>query len=290
MSSVAVSSSHSAGKGVTARVLGNPLGTTFILVLYAVIAAGPLLLVLNNAFRTTRAIYAAPLGVPGAEGLANFATAWTRANFSTYFFNSVSITVGALVLGVGSATLAGYALGRMRFPGRQAISGMFLAGMLLPIQIGVVPIFYLLQSLRLVDTHLGLILVYAAHTLPVSILLLSMFFRQLPDELEEAARLDGAGRFQTFFFIMLPLVRPALATVIVVQCAPIWNDFFYPLVLLRSTENYTLPVGLTAFMGQYQSDYGALFAALVIVSAPIILLFVLATKHVVAGLTAGVGK
>jgi raffinose/stachyose/melibiose transport system permease protein len=274
----------------SARLLGSRLGTTLVLAGYAMIAIGPLLLVLNNSFRQTRDIYATPLGLPTLEGLGNFATAWTRASFSTFFFNSVLVTAGALILGVGSATLAGYALGRFRFPGRQALSALFLAGMLLPIQLGVVPIFYLLQSMRLVDTHLGLILVYAAHTLPISILLLSVFFRQLPDELEEAARLDGAGRFRIFFSVMLPLVRPALATVIVVQCAPIWNDFFYPLVLLRSSENYTLPVGLTAFMGQYQSDYGALFAALVIVSAPIILLFVLATRHVVAGLTAGVGK
>ena len=290
MTSAAATSGQPANRDIAARILDTKVGTTLVLVLYAVIAAGPLLLVLNNAFRSTPAIYASPLGLPGMEGLANFATAWTRASFSTYFLNSVMVTAGALVLGVGSATLAGYALGRMRFPGRHAISALFLAGMLLPIQLGVVPIFYLLQSMRLVDTHFGLVLVYAAHTLPVSILLLSVFFRQLPDEIEEAARMDGAGRFRTFFFVMLPLVRPALATVIVVQCAPIWNDFFYPLVLLRSAENYTLPVGLTAFMGQYQSDYGALFAALVIVSAPIIALFVLATKHVVAGLTAGVGK
>jgi raffinose/stachyose/melibiose transport system permease protein len=277
-------------RNLAGRLLGSKLGTTLVLAAYAMIAVGPLLLVFNNSFRQTRDIYASPLGLPTLEGMANFATAWTRASFSTFFFNSVLVTAGALVLGVGAATLAGYALGRFRFPGRRVLSGLFLAGMLLPIQLGVVPIFYLLQSMRLVDTHLGLILVYAAHTLPVSILLLSVFFRQLPDELEEAARLDGAGRFHIFFFIMLPLVRPALATVIVVQCAPIWNDFFYPLVLLRSSENYTLPVGLTAFMGQYQSDYGALFAALVIVSAPIIGLFVLTTRHVVAGLTAGLGK
>jgi raffinose/stachyose/melibiose transport system permease protein len=283
-------STFQTGSDRSGRLAGSRLGTTLFLAAYAIIAVGPLLLVLNNSFRTTRDIYASPLGLPTIDGMANFATAWTRASFSTFFFNSVLVTVGALVVGVGSATLAGYALGRFKFPGRQVLSGLFLAGMLLPIQLGVVPIFYLLQSMKLVDTHLGLILVYAAHTLPVSILLLSVFFRQLPDELEEAARLDGAGRFQIFFFIMLPLVRPALATVIVVQCAPIWNDFFYPLVLLRSSENYTLPVGLTAFMGQYQSDYGALFAALVIVSAPIITLFVLATRHVVAGLTAGVGK
>ncbi len=277
-------------RGMAARLLGSRTGTTLVLAVYAIIAAGPLLLVLNNSLRPTSDIYRTPLGPPTLEGMGNFTTAWSRASFSTFFFNSVFVTVGALILGVGAATLAGYALGRFKFPGRRTLSALFLAGMLLPIQLGVVPIFYLLQSMRLVDTHLGLILVYAAHTLPVSILLLSVFFRQLPDELEEAARLDGAGRFRIFFSVMLPLVRPALATVIVVQCAPIWNDFFYPLVLLRSADKYTLPVGLTAFMGQYQSDYGALFAALAIVSAPMIILFVLATKHVIAGLTAGVGK
>jgi raffinose/stachyose/melibiose transport system permease protein len=270
--------------------MGPRLRSTLLLALYALVAIGPLLLVLNNSFRKTRAIYSAPLGMPSADGLVNFSTAWARASFSTYFFNSVFVTAGALLLGVGSATLAAYALGRFRFRGQRALSALFLAGMLLPIQLGVVPVFYLLQAMHLLDSLWGLMLVYSAHTLPISILLLSVFFRQLPDELEEAARLDGAGRFRIFFSIMLPLVKPALATVIVVQTAPIWNDFFYPLVLLHSSENYTLPVGLTAFMGEYQNDYGALFAALVIVSAPVIALFVLATRHVVAGLTAGVGK
>jgi raffinose/stachyose/melibiose transport system permease protein len=254
------------------------------------VALAPLLLVLNNAFRSTRQIYTSPLGLPSSEGAANFVEAWSRASFSTYFVNSLIVTMGSLALGVGLATMAGYALGRLRFRGRHLVSGLFLAGMLLPAQLGVVPIFYLLQSIRLIDSHFGLILVYASQSLPLSVLILSLFFRQLPDELEEAARLDGAKPFRIFFSIMLPLVRPAVATVLVVQCAPIWNDFFYPLVLLRSEENFTLPIGLTTFTGQNRSDYGALFAALVIVSVPIIALFVAATRHVVAGLTAGVGK
>jgi len=208
------------------RLLGTRFGGTLLLATYALIAVGPLLLVLNNALRPTREIYSSPLGPPSAAGAENFATAWTRASFSTYFFNSLTVTVGALVLGVGSATLAAYALGRFRFRGRQAFSALFLAGMLLPIQIGVVPIFHMLRGLGLTDSLLGLILVYAAHTLPVSILILTVFFRQLPDELEEAARLDGAGRFRIFRSIMLPLVRPALVTVVVVQTAPVWNDFF----------------------------------------------------------------
>lgn len=265
-------------------------GVTAALSVYALIAVGPLLLILMNSLRTTADIYKSPLGRPSAEGWDNYVSAWDRANFSTYFLNSSIVTIGALILGVGCATLAGYGLGRFRFRGREALSGFFLAGLLLPAQLGVVPLFYMMQALGLVDSLLALILIYAAGSLPLSIFLLTMFFRQLPDELDEAARLDGAGDFRIFRSIMLPLVRPALATVIAVQTAPIWNDFFYPLVLLRSADTYTLPVGLTSFIGQYRADFGELSAALVIVSLPLIAMFVMATRHVIAGLTAGIGK
>ncbi len=266
------------------------VGSSVVLTLYAVAAAGPLLLVLVNSFRPTADIYRAPLGAPTLTGAENYITAWSKASFSTYFVNSLVVTAASLVLGVGAATLAAYALGRMQFRGRDPISVLFLAGLLLPAQLGVLPIFYLLQSLGLIDTRTGLVLVYASQCLPLAIFILSVFFRQLPSELEEAARLDGAGELRMFFSVMLPLVKPALATVTIVQCVPIWNDFFYPLVLLRSEEKYTLPVGLTTFFGQYQSNFGALFAALVIVSVPLVLLFIVATKQVVAGLTAGIGK
>jgi raffinose/stachyose/melibiose transport system permease protein len=263
---------------------------SLLLCAYAVVALAPLLLVLANSLRSNDAITSAPLGWPAKDWSANFATAWSQGHFSTYFANSLIVTTGALVLGVGVATLAGYGLGRFRFRGRDTLGGFFLAGLLLPAQLGVVPVFHLLRLLGLIDTRLGLVLVHAAHTLPLSVLLLSQFFRQLPAELEEAARLDGAGEWAIFRRVMLPLVRPALATVLVVQCAPIWNDVFYPLVLLRSPALFTLPIGLTGFVGQYQSDLGGLFAALVIVTLPLITLFLVATRQVIAGLTAGIGK
>jgi raffinose/stachyose/melibiose transport system permease protein len=260
------------------------------LAIYSLIAVVPLMLVLNNSFRTTRQIYAAPLGIPSAEGLGNYAFAWSKANFSQYFFNSVVVTVGALALGVSLALIASYALARIRFPGNGLISALFLAGMLLPAQLGVVPIFHILSMLGLIDNILGLILVYAAQAMPLSVLILTMFFRQLPGELEEAARLDGASRWQILFFVMVPLVMPALATVVVVQAAPIWNDIFYPLILMRSQSSYTLPIGLVSFVGSNMADYGGLYAGIVIVSAPILIIFVFATKYVVSGLTVGMGK
>jgi raffinose/stachyose/melibiose transport system permease protein len=260
------------------------------LALYALIAIVPLLLVFNNSFRTTREIYAAPIGMPSSSGLGNYAMAWSKANFSQYFFNSVVVTVGALTLGISLALIASYALARFRFIGRGLISTLFLAGMLLPAQLGVVPIFQILNTLGLIDNLFGLILVYASQTMPLSVLILTMFLKQLPGELEEAARLDGASRWQILFFIMLPLVMPALATVIVVQAAPVWNDIFYPLILMRSQSSYTLPIGLVSFVGDNRADYGGLYAGIVIVSAPILAIFVFATKYVVSGLTVGMGK
>jgi raffinose/stachyose/melibiose transport system permease protein len=195
--------------------------STSTLAAYALFVLAPLVLVVFNSLRTTAAIYRRPIGLPTAEGVGNYAAAWSQASFSTYFLNSVIVTIASLLLGVGTATLAGYGLGRYRFRGRDAIGSFFLAGLLLPAQLGVVPLFYLLRALDLVDSLAGLVLIYAAHTLPLSTFLLAGFFRQLPGELEEAARLDGARELRVFYSIMLPLVRPALATVVVVQCAPI---------------------------------------------------------------------
>jgi raffinose/stachyose/melibiose transport system permease protein len=122
------------------------------------------------------------------------------------------------------------------------------------------------------------------------VFIMAAFFRNLPREIEEAARIDGAGEFRIFLRVMLPLVKPAIATVVVFRFVPLWNDFFFPLVLLRTTSKYTLPVGLTQFFGEFQTNWSALFAGLVIATVPLIVLFLVATKQIVAGLTAGMGK
>ena len=195
-----------------------------------------------------------------------------------------------MLLATAVAALAGYMLGRYEFTGNRLLTAYFLAGLMLPFRLAIVPLFLLLNDMGLVDKRLGLILVYAATGIPFSVFILSSFFRQLPKELTEAARIDGAGEFTIFGRIMLPLVRPALATVIVFQFVPLWNDFFFPLVLLRSTNKWTLPVGMTRFFGEFQTDWSTLFAGLIITTLPLILIFLLATKQIIAGLTAGIGK
>ncbi len=266
------------------------IGIAVLLWGYAAIVLGPLLLVVSNALRPTREIFKNPLGLPTSPSFESFVKAWEKANFHVYFFNSLMITVASVLLATAVSALAGYMLGRYKFKGSVFLSAYFLAGLMLPFRLAIVPLFLLLNDLGLIDNRLGLILVYAATGIPFSVFILSSFFRQLPQELSEAARIDGAGEIVIFGRIMLPLVRPALATVVVFQFVPLWNDFFFPLVLLRSTEKWTLPVGMTRFFGEFQTDWSTLFAGIIITTLPLIIIFLLATKQIIAGLTAGIGK
>ena len=257
---------------------------------YALIVLGPLLLVVFNTMRSSRDIFRNPVGLPTSLNFDSYVRAWEEASFNTYFLNSLFITIAAVCLATAVSALAAYVLGRYTFAGSRVISAYFLAGLMLPFRLAIVPLFLLLNGLGLVDSRFGLILVYAASGVPFSVFILSAFFRQLPNELSEAARIDGAGEFTIFGRVMLPLIRPALATVMVFQFVPLWNDFFFPLVLLRSTNKWTLPVGMTRFFGEFQTDWSTLFAGLVITTLPLIILFLFATKQVIAGLTAGVSK
>lgn len=264
--------------------------TTIVLWLYAAIAVVPLLVMVLNSLRTNRDLATNPLGLPVEPDFTSYQRAWIEASFSTYFLNSVVVTVTSVALATAVSLLAAYALARSRNRVMSVIETIFISGLMMPVFLMIVPIFYLLDSFGLISSRFGLIMVYAAVSVPFSIFVLATFFRQLPAELEEAARLDGAGPLRMFWSVMAPLVRPAIATVVVFRFVPIWNDFFYPLILIRNRENYTLPVGLTTFFGEYQTDWSTLFAGLVIATLPLIVLFLVATKQIISGLTAGMGK
>jgi len=261
-----------------------------VLIVYTLVVIVPLFIVLANTMRPTRDIYREPIALPESINFDSYVTAWDEANFSQYFLNSLVITVSSVVLATSVSSLAGYILGRYRFFGSNLLIAFFVAGLTLPFRLAIVPLFLMLNDLGLVDSRLGLILVYAATGIPFSVFILSAFFRQLPIELTEAARIDGANEFVLFSRVMLPLVRPALATVAIFQFVPLWNDFFFPLVLLRSTDKWTLPVGMTRFFGEFQTDWSTLFAGMVIITLPLILLFLSATEQIISGLTEGVRK
>lgn len=269
------------------RRRAKTLSVQAILWFYALVAAGPLILVLVNSFRPTQDLIADPLAVPAPPILDNYQAAWTSASLSTYLINSVIVSVSAVALSLFVSTLVSYALARLRFWGSGILAAFFLSGIMMPFQLAAVPIFHLLSSVGLVNNRFGLILVYAATGVPLSVFVLSSFFRQLPGEVEEAARVDGAGEFRLFRSVMLPMARPAVATVAAITFVFNWNDFFFPLVLIRDPEKFTITVGLTSFFGQYRNDVGPLLAGLILALLPLVLLFSVATKQIITGLTFG---
>ncbi|MDR2564559.1 MAG: carbohydrate ABC transporter permease [Bifidobacteriaceae bacterium] len=257
---------------------------------YAAFAIGPLLLMASNSLRTTQDMAKDPLGGPWPPQFTSYHKAWVTASFDTYFVNSMLVTVLSVLLSTAVSLLAAYAFARSRSKVLRSIEAVFMSGLMLPVYLAILPIFFLLDSLGMISTLTGLTLVYAALGIPFSTFVLAAFFRSTPIELEEAARIDGANIFQIFTRVMLPLVKPAVATVIVFRFVPVWNDFFYPLILIRDSSKRTIPVGITSFFGEFQTDYATLFAGLSIATVPLILLFLVATKQIVTGLTAGMSK
>jgi raffinose/stachyose/melibiose transport system permease protein len=268
---------------------GGVASSTFLWI-YAVISISPLLLMVSNSLRTTQDMAQNPIGLPLPPNFASYQKAWITASFDTYFFNSIFVTVASVLLSTAVSLLAAYAFARTRSKLFSTLEATFLSGLMLPVFLAILPLFFLLDSLGMVSNLWSLILVYGALGIPFSTFVLASFFRQLPIELDEAARLDGAGPFATFWRVHLPLVKPAIATVIVFRFVPVWNDFFYPLILIRDQDAYTLPVGITRFFGEYQTDWATLFAGLTLATIPLVVLFLIATKQIVSGLTAGMSK
>jgi raffinose/stachyose/melibiose transport system permease protein len=261
-----------------------------ILIGYGFVVVYPVFLMVLSSFKTSREIFRSPFALPESWSLANYVEAWTRGNFSTYFGNSVLVTAASLGLVLLLGSLAAYPLGRYAFRGRSWLTMYFLSGLMLPIKLGILPLFFLMRSLGLYDTPLALIAVYAASGLPFTIFVLANFFETLPRELEEAARLDGASEFRIFWQVMLPLIRPALATVAIFNFIPWWNDFFFPLIFIRSDRFKTLPLGLFSFFGEHQNDWALLFSGLTITALPVLIAYLFASRQIIKGLTSGALK
>lgn len=267
----------------------TPAATT-VLWIYAIFSVAPLLLMVSNSFRSMQDMARDPLGLPTSLNFGSYQKAWVTASFETYFVNSMIVTIVSVALSTAVSLLAAYAFARTESRLLRGIEGLFLSGLMLPVYVAILPLFFLFDSLGMTSNLFGLILVYGALGIPFSTFVLAAFFRQLPIELDEAAFIDGAGPFTVFLRVHLPLVRPAIATVVVFRFVPVWNDFFYPLILIRDKMSYTLPVGITRFFGEYQTDWATLFAGLTLATIPLVVLFLVATKQIVSGLTAGMSK
>lgn len=246
-----------------------------LLLLFALSVLLPLAWVVFTAFRSSQEIFASPFGLPTRPHWGNFARAWQQAGLARAFGVSLIVTVASLAVLLPSGSMAAYVFARYRFRGSNLIFGLFLAGMMFPLFLTIVPLFFLLNHLGLLDTVTGLVLVYVAYSLPFTVFVMTGFFQSLPGELLEAAMIDGCGHAQAFFRVMLPLARPGLLVVGLFNAIGLWNEYPLALVLITSDINRTLPLGLANLMmvEHYQSDWGALFAGMLIVMVPVLILY-----------------
>jgi raffinose/stachyose/melibiose transport system permease protein len=212
-----------------------------------------------------------------------------RGEFLLNYQNSIIVTVSTTMLVIVLSAMAAWAITEYKVRITPLLAGFFILGIMLPIRLGTVPILKTMISWGIVDTLLALVLVYTAMTLPLAVALMMTYFRSVPTELKEAARIDGAGEFRTLG-IALPIVRPGLAAVASITMLPVWNDLWFPLILAPSRENQTVTLGVQQFVGQFQSDYPALLAALTLGAVPLIVLFTVFSRQFIQGLSAGYGK
>lgn len=262
------------------------------LIAWAVLVIFPLAWMVMTAFKTDQEIFFSPWALPAAPQWDNFVRAWTEASIGQYFVNSLIVVSGSLMLTLILSSMAAYVLARFAFPGRQLVYYIFLIGLMFPIFLALVPLFFVVRDLGMLGSYHGLILVYTAYSLPFSIFFLTSFFRSLPAEVAEAAIVDGASPYTVFFRVMLPMARPGLISVGIFNFLGQWNQFILPLVLNPDREHYVLSQGLAflAIQQGYQNDWSALFAGLTITMVPVIVVYVLFQRRLEQGLTAGALK
>ncbi len=263
-----------------------------MLVLWAFMVVLPLLWAVMTSFKTDKDIFGSPWSLPDTLHFDNWSRAWTSANMSDYFLNTI-IVVGFSLLGtmlLGS--MAAYVLARFEFPGNRFIYFLFIGGMSFPIILALVPLFYVMQNLSLLNTLPGLILVYIAYSLPFTVFFMTSFFRTLPTSVAEAAFVDGASHTRTFFQVMLPMAKPGLISITIFNFLGQWNQYMLPTVLNTEPDNKVLTQGLVqlAVSQGYKGDWSGLFAGLVMAMLPVLAAYIIFQRQVVQGLTAGALK
>lgn len=259
---------------------------------YTIIALFPVILIAINSFKSRKAIFRSPLSLPDTEtfSLIGYETVLKQGDFFGYFLNSLTVTIVSLFFVLLFGAMAAFALSEYRFRGN-LLTGLYLAlGIMIPIRLGTVAILQMMADLQLVNTLWSLILVYTAQGLPLAIFILSEFMRQISDDLKNAGRIDGLSEYVIFYRLVLPLVRPAMATVAVFTMIPIWNDLWFPLILAPAEATKTITLGAQVFIGQFVTNWNAVLAALTLAIVPVLILYVIFSRQLIAGITSGAVK
>ena len=275
------------GRGRTGRLWVALLRHGFLL-LFTLFALLPGIFTILQSFKSLFDFYASPLGLPQQWLFSNYTNVWREAGIPQAALNSVIVTGASVPLILILSALTAYGLARFRFPGSPIVYYLFLAGLIIPIQLTILPLVVLDKKLGLINTYLALILPYAGTHLSFPVFLLVGFIRTLPGELRDAALIDGATEMQVFSRVILPLLRPPMATVAILNVVSIWNDFFFPLVV--SPKLPTLQVGVYNLIGQYATEWGQIFAGVVMAALPLVIAYLLLTKQFIAGLSSGAIK
>ena len=272
------------------RVVGGISHT--ILTIWSLIVVLPLLWTVMSSFKTSSEIFSSPFSLPSKWNFDNYVGAWTTAGIGSFLLNSIIVVFGALAVTMLFGAMCAYVLARFQFPGNRAIYYLMLAGLTFPIFLAIVPLFFVLRSIGLLNTLPGLILTYAAFALPFTVFFLFSFFKALPLSIAEAAALDGAGEWRTFFQVMLPMSRPGLATVAILNFVGLWNQFLLPVALNTDPKNYVLTQGMASFASQagYSVNFGQLFAGAVMTIVPVFIVYLVFQRQLQGSVSQGTSK
>lgn len=274
------------------RPLARSIAAHAVLITYTLIALFPVFVIVVNSFKSRRAIFAEPLALPTREtfDLIGYQTVLRQGDFLLYFQNSMIVTVASLFFVLLFGAMAAFALSEYRFRGN-SLMGLYLAlGIMIPIRLGTVAILQIMVASGLVNTLTALVLVYTAQGLPLAVFILSEFMRGVSDDLKSAGRIDGLSEYSIFFRLVLPLVRPAMATVAVFTMIPIWNDLWFPLILAPSEATKTITLGSQVFIGQFVTNWNAVLAALGLAILPVLVMYLIFSRQLIRGITAGAVK
>ncbi len=263
-----------------------------VLILYTLLALFPIILVIMNSFKARKAIFGSPLSfpTPSTFSLVGYDKVFGDSSIVSYYMNSIAVTGGTIFFTLLFGAMAAWALTEYKFRWNTLLTLFLAVGIMVPIRLGSVAIIQLIVQLNLINTLTALILVYVAQNLPLSIFILSEFIAQIPKDLREAARCDGLSEYNIFFFIVMPLIRPAMATVAVFTMIPVWNDLWFPLLLAPTGGKQTITLGIQQFLGQYITDWNAVLAALSTAIIPVLILYVIFSRQLIRGLTSGAVK
>jgi raffinose/stachyose/melibiose transport system permease protein len=272
--------------------VARTLAAHAVLIGYTAVALLPALFIIMNSFKSRRAIFLAPLALPGPGtfDLIGYTTVLAAGNFPRYFANSLIVTLASLAGIIAFGSMAAFALSEYRFR-LNTLTGLYLTlGIMIPIRLGTVGILELMVGSHLVNTLTALILVYIATGLPIAVFVLAEFMRTISDDLKNAGRIDGLSEYKIYYWLVLPLIRPAISTVAVFTMIPIWNDLWFPLILAPGESTKTVTLGAQQFIGQYVTNWNAVLAALSLGILPVVVLYVLFSKNLIRGITSGAVK